>query len=202
MWPIIQAQCAELIKGFEGIPEERKKLLSSLATYISQHKENKVQLTFICTHNSRRSHFGQIWAAVAASYYGVSNVFTYSGGTEATAFHVNARQALLDLGFHIEVPDVLVNPPCLITYGDSEPAILCFSKEYLDAQNPSSHFAAIMTCGEAEANCPFIPGAELRIATTYRDPKEFDDTALQAQMYHERCKQIGTELLYTFSLVK
>jgi hypothetical protein len=59
-----------------------------------------------------------------------------------------------------------------------------------------------MTCGDAEENCPFIPGVELRIATTYNDPKAFDGTSQAAEKYKERCLQIALETLYVFSKVE
>ena len=74
----------------------------------------------------------------------------------------------------------------------------CFSKLYNDAANPSQNFAAIMTCSDAEENCPFIPGCELRIGTTYNDPKAFDNTVLQDEKYTERSNQIAMECLYVF----
>jgi protein-tyrosine phosphatase/arsenate reductase len=73
---------------------------------------------------------------------------------------------------------------------------------YDDQSNPTSNFAAIMTCGDAEENCPFIPGVELRIGTTYNDPKEFDGTSLQEEKYTERSLQIGLETLFVFSQIK
>ena len=48
-----------------------------------------------------------------------------------------------------------------------------------DEANPKSDFAAIMTCSDAEQNCPFIPNVALRIGTTYEDPKKSDGTSLQ-----------------------
>ena len=67
-----------------GIPADRKLLLDQLMSYIvdQKDKEQSINLNFICTHNSRRSHLGQIWAAVMADYYGVKDVLTFSGGTE------------------------------------------------------------------------------------------------------------------------
>lgn len=56
-----------------------------------------------------------------------------------------------------------------------------------------------MTCSDAERNCPFVPGAEKRIAITYDDPKAFDGTESQAAKYVERATQIATELFYVFS---
>ena len=62
--------------NFQSIHTDRKSELSEVASYISGLKENSrdVQLTFICTHNSRRSHFSQIWAQTAAFYYGIEKV--------------------------------------------------------------------------------------------------------------------------------
>ena len=73
---------------------------------------------------------------------------------------------------------------------------------YDDAVNPTSNFAAIMTCSDAEENCPFIPGVELRIGTTYDDPKAFDNTPIKAEKYLERSNQIARECLYVFSLIQ
>ena len=65
-----------------------------------------------------------------------------------------------------------------IFHDDNENPTVCFSKTYDNATNPQKEFAAIMTCSDAEENCPFIPGVELRIGTTYDDPKEFDNTKM------------------------
>jgi protein-tyrosine phosphatase/arsenate reductase len=157
---------------------------------------------YVCTHNSRRSHFGQIWATVAAEYYGIKNVVTFSGGTEATAFNVNAIKALKEIGFEIQAKDESLNPIFEVKYSDDSNPTICFSKVYDDAFNPNTNFAAIMTCSDAEENCPFIPGVELRIGTTYNDPKEFDGTYLQDSKYKERALQIALETLYVFSLIK
>jgi protein-tyrosine phosphatase/arsenate reductase len=73
---------------------------------------------------------------------------------------------------------------------------------YNDAVNPSENFAAIMTCSDAEQNCPFIAGVDLRIGTTYNDPKAYDNTPKQDDAYAERLEQIALECLYVFSLVK
>jgi hypothetical protein len=78
----------------------------------------------------------------------------------------------------------------------------CFSKTYDDAANPRQGFAAIMTCSDAEQNCPFVPGTELRIGTTYNDPKASDGTPEQAQVYRERFEQILREMLFAFGLVR
>jgi protein-tyrosine phosphatase/arsenate reductase len=47
-----------------------------------------------------------------------------------------------------------------------------------------------------------MPGVELRIGTTYDDPKDFDNTPLQDEKYSERCRQIALETFYAFSKAK
>ncbi|MDX2191018.1 MAG: protein-tyrosine-phosphatase [Bacteroidota bacterium] len=190
--------------GFDFISKERKGLLTRISHYIADNEANGLEsnLVYICTHNSRRSHFGQIWAQVAAEYYGIKHLKSYSGGTEATAFNANAIKAIMNIGFKVTGNQEAKNPIYTIEYASDSPVITCFSKVYDDESNPKSDFCAIMTCSEAEANCPFVAGAVARIATTYDDPKAFDNTPLQDQKYAERCLQIATETLFALSLVK
>lgn len=198
----IKDHCDHLTDNFNSIPEARKVLLAKLGHYIQSRldQELTINLVYVCTHNSRRSHFGQVWAAVAAEYYNIPNVKTFSGGTETTAFNPNAIEALRSTGFEISVLEDGTNPVYKVCFGD-DASTLCFSKVYDDHRNPDSGFAAIMTCSDAEENCPFIPGADLRIATTYEDPKAFDGTPLQNEKYLERSNQIALECLYVFSLI-
>lgn len=198
----IEKYCKELVSHFTEIAPERKLILQKISDYI-KHKRVKyetINLVYICTHNSRRSHFGQIWAAVAAEYYQIKDINAFSGGTEATAFHHNAIKALERIGFSIHKKNDSSNPVYAVHFAENS-FVVCFSKVYNDAANPTQNYAAIMTCSDAEENCPFIPGVELRIGTTYNDPKAFDNTAKQDEAYDERCRQIALETLYVFSLV-
>jgi hypothetical protein len=110
---------------FDSISTERKEILTKIAAYIrSKQEQNKpVNLVYICTHNSRRSHFGQVWAKTAADYYGIEQVNTFSGGTEATAFNRNAINALIRAGFEV--------------------------KQMTDSQNPVYHVkSGVRICGD------------------------------------------------------
>ena len=203
MYSNIKLYCEERIKEFDQIPAERKVLLKKIAEYL----DNKLstggngKIVYICTHNSRRSHFGQVWAKVASDYFHISGIGTFSGGTETTAFNINAINALSRAGFKINSAGGDENPLYNVYYDDKTAPIECFSKVYDHSKNPQQNFAAIMTCSEAEENCPFIAGAELRIATPYEDPKAFDGKPQQEEMYEERCAQIAREVLYCFSKV-
>ncbi len=186
------------------IPVERKTILQPLINYIQEKvdKQQEVQLNFICTHNSRRSHLSQVWAQALAYYFGLKNVFCYSGGTEATALFPMAAKTLENSGFKVSAISEGANPIYSIKYTKNSHPVIGFSKTYDAEFNPASNFAAIMTCSQADVGCPFIVGAEKRIPITYDDPKAFDSTPQQAAKYKERSIQIATELCYVFSQIK
>jgi arsenate reductase len=190
-----------LISQFSEIPDGRKIIIKELSDYIrlKQQQGEIISLNFICTHNSRRSHIAQIWAQTSAHVYRIKNVHAFSGGTEATAFNPNAVIAIRNVGFDVTVLKDGKNPVYAVSYDSDITPIKVFSKTYYDQSNPKKDFAAVMTCSEADENCPIVNGAEKRIKLTYADPKAFDNTPLQSQKYTERVNEIGRELLYAFS---
>lgn len=187
----------------ETIIEERKALLQPLVTYIQTKvdQDQVVNLHFICTHNSRRSHLSQVWAQTMAHHFQLKQVFCYSGGTESTALFPMVVETLRNSGFQIAQLSEGRNPIYSIKYAANAHPIIGFSKRLDDDFNPKSNFAAIMTCDSANEACPFVPGSDLRIPITYADPKAFDDTPQQAEKYQERSLQIATELFYVFSQI-
>jgi len=188
---------------FETISPERKAILLPLINFIQEkvNKKQEIRLNFICTHNSRRSHLSQVWAQTAAAHFNVKNVFCYSGGTEATALFPVVAKTLEQTGFQVATLSEGTNPVYSIKYTANEHPIICFSKTYDDYFNPLSDFAAILTCSQADGGCPFIAGAEKRIAITFEDPKAFDNTPQQEEKYKERSTQIATALFYVFSQI-
>ncbi len=181
-----------------SLQDSRKSLLKEVANYVREHDVPK--LNFICTHNSRRSHLSQIWAQVAAYFYGLQ-VETYSGGTEATAFHPNAVEALKRAGFKIENPGG-ENPKYEVTFSEEVAPMVCYSKKFEESPNPTEDFAAIMTCSEADAECPVVLGASKRVKLFFEDPKVADGTPEESSKYDERCQQIATEMFYLFSMAR
>ena len=138
---------------------------------------------------------------MAAAYFGLHDIAPFSGGTEATAFHPRAVAALKRAGFQIDHADG-DNPRYRVAFSDDAPPVQTYSKTFDDAANPRQGFAAIMTCAEADAGCPLVPGAEFRLALTYDDPKEADGTPQEAARYDERVRQIGRELFYALHLAR
>lgn len=187
-----------------AISGERKEILKPLIDFIQKKVDNSevININFICTHNSRRSHLAQIWTQVASAYYDVPEVNCFSGGTEETALFPKVKDTLTNQGFNIFKIAESINPVYAIKYSDNALPIIGFSKKYDSQFNPTSGFVAIMTCSQADGGCPFIAGAEQRIPITYEDPKISDETSEQSQVYEERSLEIATEMFYVFSKIK
>lgn len=227
--PVISELIDQLVEEHHQIPDSRIVILENLVSSIRNElqKQKKVSLNFICTHNSRRSQIARIWAHTAAAAFQVPGVETHSGGTEATAFNPNAVHAMRTLGFKIEpvarkgtedTQDTGANqgtgkdqskghnqyagdnPRYSIDIGPGLPGLTCYSKRYEEA-NSGDRFIAIMTCSDADRNCPFVPGAVARIPLTYEDPKAYDGTEGQQLAYLKTAVEIGRELVWVFQRV-
>lgn len=189
----------------DTIALSRKRDLQPLIDYIKSKVASKksIQLNFICTHNSRRSHLCQVWAQTIASYYDIKLVQCYSGGTEVTAIYPTILSTLEAQGFEIykKKKKNKSNQKYFIEFSEIVPPVTGFSKVFDDSFNPSSSFAAIMTCDHASDNCPIVPGAEQRISITYIDPKVSDGTPEEKATYEERSIEIATEMKYVFSQI-
>lgn len=191
-----------LIKEFDLITETRKQELENLALVIDESltQFGKAEITVICTHNSRRSQLGQLWIKVAAIHYGIKNIYTFSGGTEATSFNFRMVNAVKEYGFKVKQLDENTNPKYQIPLDETDESMdILYSKVYSENYNPQTNYIAIMVCSQADEGCPFVTGAFKRISLPYLDPKEFDDTELESIKYLEKVKEIGREMLYMLS---
>ncbi len=188
----------------QPISSERQAVLEPFVNYLKKKIESgeSINLNFICTHNSRRSHFSQIWAQVASAYFEISTVQCYSGGTEKTALYPSVLKALEMQGLSVIQLSDEQNPVYAIKWDDNAAPLIGFSKKFDSAFNPKSSFAAIMTCSQADEGCPFVPGAEARIPLNYRDPKYSDGSSEETEVYFNTSLEIAKELFYVFSQVK
>ena len=144
----------------------------------------------------------ELWMRVASAYYDHSEIKSYSGGTEATAFNSRMVDALDRAGFDMVRQQEGSNPHyigSLDGYGSSQSM---FSKKYDDPFNPNDHFVAIMVCSEADQNCPIVSGADHRVSLPYLDPKASDGTAKEVEAYNAKVLEVGREMLYLASLIR
>lgn len=182
------------------IASTRRTLIEEAAVTIADKiRENeKLTLVYVCTHNSRRSQFSQVWSAVLANKYALSELISSaSAGTETTACNERTVASLKRSGFEVSTSDTGSNPVYNCTFEDNAPDIKLWSKT-LDHPSLEQPMIAIMTCSDADENCPFVPGAIARIRLTFEDPKISDDTATEQATYDARSAQIAAELSYLF----
>lgn len=203
--PEIQTYTDVRVSEFSKISDERKKQLEELSRYVQKcvHEKKPAKLIFVCTHNSRRSHFSQIWAQVASHRFGLSGVECFSGGTEATAMNPRTIAALRRAGLQISLQQASEdNPHYAVAFQDVSTPLVGFSKVVNSPVNPATGFCAVMTCSQADKACPIVAGADSRITISYEDPKVSDGTLSEAAVYDQSCAEIAREMLYAMSLVR
>ncbi len=189
---------------FDLIDDPHREAGEKLARWIASNYEpgKPLHVTIVCTGNSRRSIMGSSMGNLAAAYYGMPEIRFHSGGTSPTAFNSRTVSALKAIGFVVEPNGAeaergepkTANPVYRVSWGEGFEATE-FSKHYGDKANPQEGFAALMVCGEADAACPFVKGASLRVSMPYLDPKIYDEGAYESAKYAERRDDIGRLML-------
>jgi len=208
LYPSLQTHVDTFLEGGqpETIDQDRLFGFEPLADWIAeqQRKGRPAHLLFVCTHNSRRSQMAQAWAQAAALRLGLDQVATWSGGTEATAFNPRAVHALRGHGFRLEPTGEVAgegNVVYELAYGP-DLNDRAFSKIYSDPFNPAEGFAAVMVCSSADASCPYVEGADLRVSVPYLDPKASDGTPEEEATYAAKSQEIGREMAWLMAQVE
>lgn len=192
-----------LPKGFKQVLEDRltsingdrREALDKLGQHIAERiKVNKEAVVkFVCTHNSRRSQLAEFMLDVLARDRGY-NVIALSAGTESTAFNPRMVTAITSLGFEIEKYGHETNP--LYIYKASGDDYYYYSKKYDEDIIPYEDTIIVTVCGDANENCPVIPGSFTRMHIGYVDPKASDNSPQEAETYSQKVLEIGSEMLY------
>lgn len=202
--PGVAAHAAYLTTTFDRIDEPHRRGGEELASWIAANYRpgRPLHVVVICTGNSRRSILGATMGNVAAAYHGMPEVRFHSGGTAPSAFNPRAVAALRGIGVEVEPTGAeaprgepsTANPIYRVRWGEGLDA-LEFSKHYADPSHPASGFAALMVCSEADAGCPVVKGAALRVSMPYLDPKVYDGGSFEAAKYADRRDDMGRMML-------
>ena len=209
LFPALAMHARMLTGGFDQIGDLHRERSRELVDWIVDNFRpgRPLEIIFICTGNSRRSVLGAVMGNVAASYYGLPEVRCYSGGTEPGAVNERTIATLKEIGIEFTPlgeeaprgPEGIPNPVFNVRWGrpEEDPSLETteFSKRFDDQHNPRQGFAALLVCSEAEASCPAVSGAAVRIAIPYLDPKLYDDTESERRRYAERRDDIARLLL-------
>jgi hypothetical protein len=206
--PRVREHADFLTTSFDMIDEQHWVAGAKLADWIATNYQPGKQLNIIvvCTGNSRRSILGATMGNIVAAYYGMPDIRFHSGGTAPTAFNSRTVDTLKAMGVEIEATGEeaeradpqMKNPIYRVrwgTPGDAGFETIEFSKRYDNPANPQRDFAALMVCGEADAACPVVKGAALRISMPYLDPKIYDGGAYEPAKYAERRDDMGRLML-------
>ena len=158
----------------------------------------------VCTGNSRRSMLGAMMGNAAAAFIGLPEVRFFSAGTTPSAFNPRTIATLRAIGFEIEptgdeAREGQTGSPTRATASAGAPGRVRnsskFSKALGDPSLPESGFAAVMVCDEADAGCPIVPGAAIRISMPFPDPKTADDTPREGEQYAATRDALGRIML-------
>ena len=201
---LLQKLVQERKGAYSEIPEKRKMLLKQVAMdlaalYLS---EKSLDITVICTHNSRRSQLAQVWLELGIAAFGLKNCHAHSGGTEATAFNQRMVRALTEKGIRLEMKKEGENPIYHLSDQMLSSDTQYFSKKYGADPNPKLNFVAIIVCDSADKACPIVFGAKKRFYLPFEDPKNYDGTKKEAFAYQAKVDEIGGEMIYLLSAFK
>ena len=187
---------------FDRIAPDRRATLDRLAREIGDTIDalGTAHLVFVCTHNSRRSQFAQIWAAYLGHRLDLP-IESHSAGTEVTVVATGVLAAIADQGMSVDSDDD--EPNSIVEFGsDAEGfGVRCFSKRLDDASIPQSAVIAIMVCDAADRACPTIRGARARTSLPFDDPKRADGTDEEASIYRATSHRIANEMHYLLGKV-
>jgi prepilin-type N-terminal cleavage/methylation domain-containing protein len=209
--PRVREHADFLTTSFDLIDEPHRLAGGKVADWIakSYRPGQPLDVIVVCTGNSRRSILGATMGNVAAAYYGMPEVRFHSGGTAPTAFNARTVATLRGIGVEVEPTGKeaargepqTANPVYRVRWGSpgetGGPSFEAteFSKQFGDPANPQQGFAALMVCGEADAACPFVKGAAVRVSMPYLDPKIYDGGAFESAKYAERRDDMGRLML-------
>lgn len=211
LYPQVRSQCDLLSSQTDLISpahfDGSERLFQAI---VSQHiPDVELGVIVICTGNSRRSMLAATMGNIAAAYHGLPELRFYSGGTNPSAFNPRTIRALQEAGVVVNPTNENApvgkagesNPVYKVSWGNlprigvNRLEIKEFSKIYSDPHNPNKSFIALLVCDEADASCPNVQGASLRIAMPFQDPKSYDGSAQESAKYSERRDEIGRIML-------
>ena len=202
--PDLMSYCQSLPHEFVNILNSTEMMLKKAGNYIISQLDNgrDASICFVCQHNSRKSHLGQIWTQMACLYYGINNVNCYSGGTTPT--YVNSRiiKALNNTGFRISRNDDIIDrPKYYLNFGNPSIDFELFSKRYDHQMNTNANYIAISLCNNPEECCPITYGADEQLIIPYDDLQKYDNSSLESVKYDEQCRRIARDMFCMMKFV-
>ncbi len=192
LFPRIRQYLDDQSKKLGKVAAAHQPAVTELSRWIARRERKQTDIIMVCTGNSRRSILGASMGNIVAAYRNKDNVRFHSAGTAPSAFNPRTIATLKEIGFVIEATGSQaktgakneLNPHYRIAWGQAkESSVVEYSKTLDDVVLPGRDFAAVMVCDDADAKCPIVAGADLRVSMTFLDPKAFDGTKDEADEY-------------------
>jgi len=182
----------------DEIQNERLKIIDKIGKSINRNIMNDSfpNILFVCSHNSRRSQFAEIWAHTI-NYIFNNKIKIMSAGTFKTAVHYQVINVIKDAGFKIRKKE----NNYYLNFSNHCKDIKIYSKKINDI-NKNNSSIIINTCSNADIICSVVPNTLERFLLSYEDPKISDNTKFEKRKYYETCKNIALEIFYLFSNIK
>ncbi len=181
----------------QPVEATRKPPLRACAGAIARRilKHRHAGVVAICTHNSRRSQFAEVWLAVALAEVGLTEVAVASAGTEATAVAPGVIHALLDSGFSVSGDHTLGNPAIRVQgHGIDRRLWSKTVEEAVPRVSGPTNVVALMVCAASDASCPIVPGVGFQTRVPYIDPRLSDGTEDERAAYAKTSTQVEAEM--------
>ena len=177
------------IEKFKPNNKSKKRLHNIIDGINSLTQKRKLNLVFICNHNSRRSQFAQFWGEILAIHYN-KRINIYSAGIIKTKVYFQVIESIKRIGFSVSKKKSSYQ----INYNNQ--TIKLSSKLLKEIKN--INFISIMTCSDTDASCPINLRSSLNLKLYFQDPKIYDGTFNEEQKYDAICLKIASELNYIF----
>ena len=168
------------IENFKPVKEEEEIIFNTINKLNSYLKLCR-DIVFVCTHNSRRSIYCEVWGKIIANKYS-KNINFYSAGTKKTSVYGEVIKSFSRLG--------IKSKGNIIQY--KEKSILLKSKTLEEIQ--LDKFICIFTCSKAERSCPIDTRSVVNIPLLFDDPKKFDGLKNERIEYQKTCSQIAEKI--------
>lgn len=192
LFPQVRQYLDDQSKQLGKVHAAHQAAMTELSRWIARREKKQTDIIMVCTGNSRRSILGATMGNIVAAYRNKDHVRFHSAGTEPSAFNSRTIATLKAIGVVIEATGSQAkqgakrepNPHYRMQWGQAATSsIVEYSKTLEDVALPSRDFAAVMVCDDADAKCPVVQGADLRVAMTFNDPKAFDGKHEEASEY-------------------
>lgn len=171
------------VKSFEPTGTQKARL-ENIISELKKFLDECNAVVFLCTHNSRRSQYCEIWAKYFSSVY-KNKIKFLSAGAVKTKVHKQIYKSFERVGVKVD-ENSSINIETM--------TISPFSKTLTEVKE--KEFMSIMTCAESEKSCPVDARSLINLKLFYDDPKRYDNTPEEAEEYDKTSFMIASQINY------